>query len=352
MRILRIYPFLPPLPGGMEKHVLRLTEEQRRLGYEVSIAFNRGQTSSSNDIRVLSSVNLRNIRPQALRDLLFYLFLILEIMVRRSRFEIVHVHGDWSAFLFGRLVARITSSRKLVGSLHGAARQGIWSTMYRLILNGYSMVYATGSREAMYLGSLTGQPVHWQHSGIDKIPFDKDTSEARDRSIDVVSVGSFVPNKNCELVVEIACAMPNVTFLVIGDGPRKDVIDAHCRNRGISNMTFVGHLPPADVAQHMRNARIYLHTSFSEGTPTALLEAMACGLAVITSKSNDYDGLIQPEENGFVIEGFEVEPYVRRIQELLDDKKRLHEISCRNSEQAVRYGWADIAKRITEWSVA
>ncbi|MBZ0160457.1 glycosyltransferase family 4 protein [Candidatus Methylomirabilis sp.] len=335
----------------MEKHVLRLTEEQRRLGHEVTIAFNSGQASSLNDIRVLPWVNLRTIRPQAVRDLCFYSHLISKISAQGSRFDIVHVHGDWSAFLFGRLVARAASARTLIGSLHGAARQGKWRAMYRFALNGYSMVYATGSREAQYIGSLTGRPVRWQHSGIDAVLFTNDISETPNRTIDVVSAGSFVPCKNYELVVEVACAMPNVTFLLIGDGPRRCAIEAQCRRRGISNITFAGHLPPADVAQQLRHARIYLQTSLSEGTPTALLEGMACGLAVITSQSNDYEELIQPGQNGFVIEGFRAEPYVRRIQELLGNENRLHEIARRNSKQALRYGWSDVAKRITEWSM-
>ncbi|MBZ0159115.1 glycosyltransferase family 4 protein [Candidatus Methylomirabilis sp.] len=334
----------------MEKHILHLTEEQRRLGCEVIVAFNRGQATSLNDIRVLPWVNLRRMRPQAARDLFFYFVLLLKISSQRLHFDVVHVHGDWSALLFGRLLARVTRSQNSVGSLHGAARRGLWSTMYRFVLKGYAMVYTTGAWDAMYLGSLTRQPVRWQHSGIEKVFFDKDQSEERDRFIDVVSVGSFVPGKNYELVVEIAFAMPNVKFVLIGDGPQKCVIEALCRSRGLSNITFAGNLLPADVAQQMRSSRIYLHTSFSEGTPTALLEAMACGLAVITSNSNDYRNLIRPEQTGFVIESFQAESYVRRIRELLDDENRLHEISDRNSKQAVRYGWPDVAKRITEWS--
>lgn len=315
------------------------------------MAFNQGQATSINDIRVLPWVNLRNMRPQALRDLLFYLDLILRITAQGFRFDVVHIHGDWSAFLFGRLVACITGTHKLIGTLHGAARRDIWSTMYRFALKGYSVVYTTGAREARYIGSLTGQPVRWQHSGIENMLFDKDKSEDRDRFVDVVCVGSFCPIKNYELVVEIAFAMPNVRFVLIGDGPERCVIQAQCRSRGISNITFTGYLPSEDVAQQMRRSRIYLNTSFSEGTPTAMLEAMACGLAVVTSKSNDYEELVKPEHNGFVIEGFQADPYVRRIRELLDDENRLYEISCRNSKQAARYGWVDVAKRITEWSM-
>jgi len=66
-------------------------------------------------------------------------------------------------------------------------------------------------------------------------------------------------------------------------------------------------------------------------------------------KSNDYDGLIKPAKNGYIIEGFLANSYVERIQELIDNESLLLEISRRNTEQAISYGWPEVAKRITEW---
>lgn len=51
---------------------------------------------------------------------------------------------------------------------------------------------------------------------------------------------------------------------------------------------FNGHLASDEVAQQLRSTRIFITTSFAGGTLTALLKAMACVLAVETSKSNAY----------------------------------------------------------------
>lgn len=347
MNILRIYPFLPPLPGGMEKHILRLTEEQRKLGHTVTVAFNQGDATAVTDIRVLPSFNLRSVKPQALRDLVFYFFLLIKLVQQRQCFDVVHAHGDWSSFFWGRLVAWITKSHQLVGSFHGVVRRGRWNGLYRLALQGYSMIYATGAQDAAYLNTLSQVLVRWQHSGIDAQFLKREHNQ--ERSFDVVSVGSFVPVKNFDLIVEIAFLMPKATFLLIGDGSQKSLIEANCRNRAMSNVTFLGHLSPTEVAQQLRSAKIFLTTSFAEGTPTALLEAMACGLTVITSKSNDYGELIKPSKNGYVIEGFQADSYVERIQEFLDNESLLFEVSRRNTEQAMFYGWPEVTKRITEW---
>lgn len=347
MRILRIYPFLPPLQGGMEKHVLRLTEEQRKLGCEVTLAFNQGNASSPSDILVLQRVNLRKIKPQFLRDLFFYGALLVQLLRKRGHFDVVHVHGDWSSFLLGRIAAAFVRAPKRVASIHGVARRGIWSRVYGLVLDGYTLVYATGFSEANYVKPLVERPVHWQHSGIDEdFVF---LSKELEQEFDVISVGSFVEVKNFEFVVQIASLMPECRFLLVGDGPLRSRIEADCQRRGFSNVVFAGQVKPAKVASLLRKARIFLLTSRTEGTPTAILEAMACGLAIVTSHSNNFDELIKPGMNGFVIEGFRVEEYIAKIRELLDDVNLLKLISRRNSEQAKYYSWPAVAKRVTEW---
>lgn len=347
MRILRIYPFIPPLQGGMEKHILRLTEEQRRQGNEVMLAFNQGDATNPSDIQVMRGMNLRKIKPQSLRDLVFYSGLIIKLYRQRACFDVVHVHGDWSSFLLGRLVASFVQVKKRVASIHGVARRGIWSGLYRFVFKGYDMIYATGSLDASYVNSIIKKPVYWQHSGIDS-DFIALKNEQK-RTVDVISVGSFVPVKNFELVIQIAEKMQDHTFLLVGDGPQRVAIEADCHRRGLLNVTFKGQLAPAEVADSLRRARIFLLTSFAEGTPTALLEAMACGLAIVTSRSNNYDDFLKPGQNGYVIDGFQAKDYVLKIHELLDDSNLLEEISRQNSEQAMNYGWPAVAKQITEW---
>ena len=346
MRILRIYPFLPPLPGGMEKHILRLSEEQRKLGCEVTLAFNQGDSTDPSDLQVLRGINLRKVKPQFLRDLVFYGGLIWKLSKERRCFKIVHVHGDWSAFFLGLLVAIFVRAKKQVASVHGVARRGIWGVLYRFVFNNYDVVYATGALDAAYIRSLIEKPVFWQHSGIDADFIGLKVEQ--ERSFDVITVGSFVPIKNLELVIKIAKRMPGYTFVLVGDGPQRADIEEACRRKGITNVTFTGQLAPVDVASTLRRARIFLSTSFSEGTPTALLEAMACGLAIVTSHSNNYDDILKPGQNGYVIEGFEARDYALKIRELLDDSSLLDEMRRCNTEQAMSYNWAAVAKQITE----
>jgi len=135
---------------------------------------------------------------------------------------------------------------------------------------------------------------------------------------------------------------------MIGDGPLKLGLEEKCKLLGIHNVTFIGSLRPSDVVRYLRCSRIFLSTSFSEGTPTVLLEAMASGLAVVISKSNNYEYLLKQGKNGYIVDNFHAINYVNRIKELIHDKKLLKKISHANWLQAREYEWTAIAKVITD----
>jgi glycosyltransferase involved in cell wall biosynthesis len=203
LKILRIYPFLPPSTGGMEKHIMRLSQEQRNKGHEVSIAYYTGDSTSDDDIHIKSRFNLKGMRPQSLRDVIFYLYLIIHIIRNKLEFDVVHIHGAWSAFLFGPIITKICRAKVLVGSVHGAISKGyIWNLVYKAILNKYNFMYSTGNQEATFLDSVIKPKVHWRSSGIDKNFFLNSNGNVRD--IDVACVGSFVEIKNHPLMLKIA----------------------------------------------------------------------------------------------------------------------------------------------------
>jgi glycosyltransferase involved in cell wall biosynthesis len=350
MRVLRIYPFLPPLPGGMEKHVQRLTQEQRLLGCDVITAFNQGEATSLHDLRILSIVNLRRVKPQALRDLIFYLAALVCVLFGGIRADVVHIHGDWSAFLFGRVLRWAVGADVMAASVHGAVRKGAWTRLYKCVLNGYGVVYCTGAADAAYLRQAGVVAARWQNSGIDaEFLIERSPPPIAVTMTDVVCVANFLPVKNLALVIQIARHLQDANFVLIGDGPQRPELVAACEKESLHNVRFAGKLSAKEICQQLRASRIFLSTSFSEGTPTALLEAMACGLPVVTSCSNDYRELITNGWNGYVIENFDAKNYVNVLRDLLSNQSLQGQISMRNKSEARRHAWPEVAKRITEW---
>jgi glycosyltransferase involved in cell wall biosynthesis len=95
-----------------------------------------------------------------------------------------------------------------------------------------------------------------------------------------------MPNKGLVTVITALAALPGATLLVVGDGPQRAAAEAHAARLGIADrVTFAGWVPgPTDIADALRSAKVFVLNSLSEGGPRVLLEAMACGLPVATTR--------------------------------------------------------------------
>jgi glycosyltransferase involved in cell wall biosynthesis len=118
------------------------------------------------------------------------------------------------------------------------------------------------------------------------------------------------------------------------------------------NVQFRGPVSAVEVHAALRSARLFINTSLTEGSPTAALEAMACGLPVVLTPSNDYSGIIQPGLNGRVTRGFHAEVLVRAIDEFLEDPARLAKAATQARRVAGTHRWDDKAQIVTGAMIA
>jgi glycosyltransferase involved in cell wall biosynthesis len=69
----------------------------------------------------------------------------------------------------------------------------------------------------------------------------------------------------------------------------------------------------------MCSADVFVLNSTLEGMPLVLLEAMSCGLPVVTTPAGGIPELVRPRVDGIVTKGFEQEEYAKAILEILND---------------------------------
>lgn len=345
MKVLRTYFSVPPLPGGMEQHVHELSVHQRRQGAEVVQAFSQGALDPEHGFQVLRGWPILRIRPRALRDLLFYSAVLIGVRRRRIRVDVVHIHGDWSAFLFGPILKSIARARLLVGSVHGHVPESRWRrAIFRRCVSRYQVLYATGVRECALLTLWTNMKWNWIASGISERFFE---ANAARKTIDVAIVGSLVPVKGLDLAIEIARRMPNRSFRIIGDGPERSRLESLAAQGQVKNLRFQGRLDSAAVAVELAQSRVLLATSLEEGTPTAMLEAMAAGLPIVTTSSNDYSALLGAGEGGVIVESRNPQELARAVERWAADEPLARKVGERNRAVAAGYAWPVVAERIT-----
>ena len=343
LRVFRCYQRLQPELGGMEQHIAALTREQRELGVEVISVHNSGK-SLQPSLRTPEAFDLSSVRSQFIRDILFYFSVFSRLgRYRDHKMNILHVHGDWSAFIVAaNLFKRRLDARLLVASVHGELQRLPW--MYRAALSPYRLIAATGAGEVKKLTEWTGSDVIHFPSGIADEFF---LSKEEGPKCDVVAVGNLVEIRQTEILLRCAAQHPELIFSIYGDGPERKRLEMQKASLGCSNIQFHGKADRKQIAAALKSARVFINVSRSEGTPTAMLEAMAAGLPVIMTPSNDYTWLLKQKQNGILTDGWSLEEIGASIEWCLSDEERRLQVGRENLALAQRHRWAKKARVMT-----
>lgn len=105
----------------------------------------------------------------------------------------------------------------------------------------------------------------------------------------VITVGRLVEQKGLDVLLaawaKVVEALPGWRLAIVGGGPLEGELKASARNLGIDHsVDWIGHV--SDPFPLLRGAEFFVMTSRFEGTPNALLEAMACGLPAVVSDAS------------------------------------------------------------------
>lgn len=112
-------------------------------------------------------------------------------------------------------------------------------------------------------------------------------------------VGRLHPIKNLEALITAIAAFPNASLLLVGKGTQKNTLEKLAADNGVK-AKFVGLLPNDALPKEINQAEIFILPSLSEGHPKALIEAMACGAAVIGTNVRGIQNVIKHEETGLL----------------------------------------------------
>ncbi|MGB3138569.1 MAG: glycosyltransferase [Nodosilinea sp.] len=146
----------------------------------------------------------------------------------------------------------------------------------------------------------------------------------------------------------IATAVPNVKYLVIGRGDDQPRLAAVAADLGVSNrVVFAGFVPASALVHHYRLADAYVMPS-QEGFGIVYLEAMACGVPVL---SGDRDGSADPLQDGRLgwrVPHREPEAVAAACIEMLRGNDRRCQGAWLRQETLASFGPSALAKQLNQ----
>lgn len=148
--------------------------------------------------------------------------------------------------------------------------------------------HATAERLRTYVGDRVEVTV--APNGID-LPLARQVQPRDEWSNDVVTVGRLLPHKRIDLLLDAVADLAHsgraVTCRIVGDGPARADLVAQARRVGVDHLVIFDPSvdSQADLFAVLRSCRVFALPSEREGFGIAALEAMACGLPVVTTSA-------------------------------------------------------------------
>jgi glycosyltransferase involved in cell wall biosynthesis len=139
-----------------------------------------------------------------------------------------------------------------------------------------------------------------------------------------LSAGAFDNNKNQELQIKsfIKCSekFPEAELWMAGDGGKKSqLLDLVNQNNLNSKVKFLGWLSRLELRNRMSEASCFLISSNYESFGVVAIEAMSCGLPVVSTPCGGPSSVIKPGENGVITNGSD-EDYEVKMLEMLNNR--------------------------------
>ena len=372
MKVLMMNYELPPLGGGggtttkfLAKHLVRSGVQVRILttafpglpsaevidGYEVIRFKTRRKKIHQSDKWEMLLFMIQGF-PQAYR------------MVQSWRPDLLHIFFGYPTGPIGWMV-RKRFGLPYVLSLLGADVPGIADQevgLQHILLKpvtrilwknaGFVVANSQGLKEIAE-ANVPDCAVEVVDNGIDLEMFHPiDRQQKRSSDLRLLFVARFAINKRLDLLLQ-ACKelldedVSNWSLRIIGDGPLRPTYEAFLEKEArLQQQVFLqGWVKIDQLIDYYHSADVFVLTSDYEGMSSVVLQAMACGLPIISTRVQGSEGMIIDGENGFSIPYRDVPALKAAIKQFIYHPDWLEPFGKQSIKLVERYDWKYAAAR-------
>lgn len=159
------------------------------------------------------------------------------------------------------------------------------------------------------------------YNGIDTMSFEK-KEKFDDGIIKFISIGRLTKVKNYDFLLdvfhEVLKIHKNITLTILGDGFQRDNLNIKLQQLELcEKIRFLGNV--SNVDEYLNLSDVYVTGSKYEGLPLTLLEAMSCGLPIITTKAGGSVDIVKDNENGMLIDIGDKKTFVASIIKIIEN---------------------------------
>lgn len=377
-RVLLLSEIFPPKTGGSGRWFWEIYSRLHTA--DVSIAAGMDEEAAAfdltHDLDVLRMpLTMNQWGVTNLRAMRHYWSIVWKLcnLVRNTHVDAVHsgriLPEGWMAYALKKLQGIPYISYVHGEDIEAAATSRELSWMVRRVIHNADYLIANSHNTASILRERwQALPEHIQvvHPGVDTSQFEPAVANAGvrrqlgwdDRTV-VLTVGRLQKRKGHDMMIralpDIRDAIPNVLYAIVGNGDERDVLESLAKQEGVeAHVKFHGEIDDRAMVQCYQQCDLFALPNRKvgrdiEGFGMVLLEAQACGRAVLAGKSGGTVETMEVPRTGVVVPCEEPTRIAEQIVELLLNSERLESMGAAGREWVEReFDWSKLGQRAAE----
>jgi len=359
--------------GGSADNTLITVMELDRKKFEVTLIAGKTTEPSPKLAQLKGQTYISFFQiPQLVREVNPYndliAFIKLYQLLKKGNFDIVHTHSS-KAGILGRWAARLAKAPYIVHTPHGNIFYGYYGrflTYLFILMERFSarfthrIITLTNKGIEEHLGFKVGFPDKFLsiYSGIDLSSFlgykEDDMNVKKELGIPVNhrvvgSVARMVPVKDHLTLIKaaplIAEAFPQVSFLLVGDGPLRSHVELLAEKLGVGKRVIITGMRD-DIPRLLSAMDIVTLTSLNEGMGRSLVEAMAMGRAVVATDVGGVAEVVEDGTTGLLVPPSSPHQLAEAVINLLRDDKKRESFGWRARNMVARFSAQAMVREI------
>lgn len=140
--------------------------------------------------------------------------------------------------------------------------------------------------------------------------------------------------------------IPEVHLMVAGSGPQREALEVLVSTLGVeNNVEFVGRLEPDDMVSLYQGADAMLNPASVDNMPNSILEAMACGLPVISTDVGGVPFVVEHEVTALLVPSADEGRMADAIKRLYRDRELGRSLVTAGLNDVRQYAWSEVKEQ-------
>ncbi len=279
-------------------------------------------------------------------------------LVRENKYDLTHA---FFGFPTGYLCERGAGAMPYIISLRGSDVPGsnvrlqldykVLAPIFRRIWrNAAALVACSEGLKARALEFLPSVSIEVIPNGVDLERFRPMEGREKDERLRLLTVGRLSATKRVEMLIEAVEILHNdnikVHLTIVGSGAMEGRLRQMIEDKGLGRIVeMAGHIETDEMPALYRQSDILVSATMQEGMSNAMLEAMACGLPIVTTRCEGVEELVG--DNGTVLGEADAEAIAGAVKKIAHDREGYRRMSEAARNRVNSFTWSSVADRYT-----